>query len=77
MTCDFCCFVVLTHGVVGRSAMCECGIYGSYSLTFYFLSSYSSIFLIKIQQKSEIGVIRGGGVIMQFLEHKSISHVEY
>ena len=30
-------------------------------LTFYLLSSYSSIFLIKIQQKSGIGVIRGGG----------------
>ena len=30
-------------------------------LTFYLLSSYSSIFLIKIQQKSGEVVIRGGG----------------
>ena len=38
-------------------------------LSTYFLHS-SSIFLILIQQKSGIRVIRGVGVIMQFLEHK-------
>ena len=32
--------------------------------------SYSSILLIKIQQKSGIGVFRGGGVIMQFIKHR-------
>ena len=57
----FAVFVAFTHGVVGWSAVCDCGISGSYSLTFYFLSSYSYIFLIKIQQKSGIGVIREGG----------------
>ena len=61
MPCDFCCFVALTHGVVGWSAVCDCGISLSYSLSFYLLSSYSSIFLIKIQQKKERGVIRKGG----------------
>ena len=71
MSCDFWCFVALPHGLVGWSAVCDWGISWSYSLTFYLLSSYWSIFLIKIQQKSGIGVIRGVGVIMQFLEHKS------
>ena len=70
MSCDFCCIVALSHGMVGWSAVCDCGISGSYSLAFYLLSSYSSIFSIKIQQKSGIGVIRGVGDIMQFLEHR-------
>ena len=60
MSCDFCCLVALTHGVMGWSAVSDCGIFWSYSLTFYLLSSYSSIFLSKIQQNSGIGVTRGG-----------------
>ena len=60
MSCDFWCSVALPHGVVGWSAVYDCGISLSYSLTIYLFSSYSSIFLIKIQQKSGIGVIRGG-----------------
>ena len=37
----------------------------------HLLFSYSSITLIKIQQKSGIEVFRGvGGVIMQFQEHR-------
>ena len=56
--------MALPHGVVGCSAVYDCDISLSYSLTFYLLSSYSSIFLIKIQQKSGIGVIRGGGGLL-------------
>ena len=52
--------MALPHGVVGWSAVYDCGISLSYSLTIYLLSSHSSIFLIKIQQKIRIGVIRGG-----------------
>ena len=29
------CYVTLPHGAVGWSAVCECGISWSYSLTFY------------------------------------------
>ena len=29
------CSVALPHGAVGRSALCDCGIYRSYSLTFF------------------------------------------
>ena len=63
--------------MVGWSAVCDCGIPCSYSLTFLLLSSYSSIILIKIQQKSGIGVIRGGGGYYAIPRTQNISHVEY
>ena len=46
-------------------------------LSTYFFHTHPYFF--KILQKSEVGVIRGVGVIMHFLEHTSlnISHVEY
>ena len=33
MSCDFKCSVALTHSAVGWSAVCDCGIYWSYSHT--------------------------------------------
>ena len=50
MSYDFWCFVTLIHGVVDWSAVCDCGISWLYSLTFYLLSSHSTI-VIKIQKK--------------------------
>ena len=58
----FWCLVALTHGVVGWSAMCDCGISDpTHLLSTYFLHTHP-YFLIKIHQKSGIGVIRGVGV---------------
>ena len=53
------CLVALPHGAVGWSAVCDCGIFCSYSLTFFILIHY-----FKIQQKSGIWVI------MRFLGHR-------
>ena len=36
MSCNSKCFVALPHGVVGWSTVFCCGIYYSYSLTFWF-----------------------------------------
>ena len=38
MSCDCYCSVALTHGVVGRSAVCDCGISYSYLLDFLQIS---------------------------------------
>ena len=34
MSCDSQCSVALPHGAVGWSAVCDCGISGSYSIAF-------------------------------------------
>ena len=60
------CPVALPHGAVSWSAVCDCGIFWSYSLTFYIL-----IHSFKIQQKSGIWVIT------QLLGYRIKSHVEY
>ena len=57
------CLVVLPLSAMDWSAVCDCGIFLSYSLFFILVHSF------KIQQKSGISVI------MQFLGH--ISYVEY
>ena len=36
MSCYCECYVTLPHGTVGWSAVCDCGISWSYSLTFWF-----------------------------------------
>ena len=41
--CDCWCSVALPHGVVGWSAVCDCGISCSYSLTFGGLLSFSNV----------------------------------
>ena len=56
------CLVALTHGAVNWSAVYDCGIFRSFSLTFSIL-----IHSFKIQQKS------GMWVITQFLGHRILA----
>ena len=48
MSCDYYCSVAHPHGLVGWSAVCDCGIYWSYSLTFLFTALNTKLFSLSL-----------------------------
>ena len=63
------CSVSLPHGAFGWSAVCDCGISWSYSLTFLFGSQYSNAAVQVINQEM------GTGLIYDYQQQKWIPYV--
>ena len=50
LSCDCKCSVSLPHGAAGWSAVCDCGISWSYSLTFYKIHTFKGFTIFEISK---------------------------